>query len=110
MVSGGRGKTPATSQPEPPTEFANVPPQTMMLDHSFTLQAVMELQKSVAELATKTGRLIEDVGKHGDKIDGLRHQVTFVKGALWVIGFLILAFGAVATWYVTGKIAISIHP
>jgi hypothetical protein len=52
---------------------------------------------------------VKDVEGQGTKIDGVRHQVTFVKGALWVIGFLILAFGAVATWYIAGKLTISLH-
>lgn len=60
-----------------------------MLDHSFTLQAVMELQKSVAGLVTKTDRLIKDVEDQDLKIDNVLHQISFVKGALWVIGGLI---------------------
>jgi hypothetical protein len=64
-------------------------PQSPMLDHSFTLQAIMELQRSVAQLATKTERLITDVEGQGAKIDGIRQQISFVKGALWVIGALV---------------------
>ena len=40
-----------------------------MLDHSFTLQAVMEVQKLIAEVGIKTDRLIKDVETHGGKID-----------------------------------------
>jgi hypothetical protein len=85
-------KTPQSERDKPtsPREFAITTPQTQMLDHSFTLQAIMELQKSVAELATKTDRLIRDVDGHGNKIDGVRHQISFVKGALWVLGGLIV--------------------
>lgn len=99
MASGGRGKAPTSSQPEPPTEFANVAPQTAMLDHSFTLQAVMELHKSVAGFVTKTDRLISDVEGHGKKIDGISHQISFVKGALWVIGGLVAIATLAITWY-----------
>jgi hypothetical protein len=77
MPSGGRER-PGPSQTTVPTEFANVTPPTVMLDHSFTLQAVMELQKSVAELGTKTDRLIKDVEGQGTKIDAVRHQ-NFVR-------------------------------
>ena|SRR5213595_427415 len=60
-----------------------------MLDHSFTLQAVMDLKGTVSSLGTKVDRLIDDVGKQGDKIDTIRNQISFVKGALWVIGGLL---------------------
>jgi hypothetical protein len=92
MSSGaGRGRGPSGAGPAsgPPTDFANVPPQTTpMLDHSFTLQAVLDLAKSVAQLGAKTDRLIQDVESQGKKLDGISHQVSFVKGALWVLGAL----------------------
>ena len=70
----------------------SVPPpgQTPMLDHSFTLQAIMELQKTIGDLSAKTDRLITDVAGHGTKIERIGHQISFVKGALWVIGALIV--------------------
>jgi hypothetical protein len=88
-------KTPSSGRDKPtvPTErdFAVTTPQTTpMLDHSFTLQAIMELQKSVSELATKTERLIKDVEGQGSKVEDVRHQISFVKGALWVVGTLIV--------------------
>jgi hypothetical protein len=64
----------------------------------------------IGKLTSKVDRLIEDVGKHSEKIDAVRHQVTFVKGALWVIGFIIIAAGVVVTWYVTGKFSITLSP
>jgi hypothetical protein len=90
-----RGRTDPTQQSTVPKDFANVTPPPQMLDHSFTLQAVMELQKSVVELATKTDRLIKDVEGQGTKIDDVRHQITFVKGALWVFGGLLTLAGIV---------------
>ena len=85
MASRGRTTTP--SEDGPPTQFAEVPPpRPQMIDHSFTLQAIMELQKSVSQLATKTDRLISDVESHGTKIDDVRGKIRFVQGALWVIG------------------------
>ena len=84
-----RGRTDPEQQSTVPKDFANVAPPPQMLDHSFTLQAVMELQKSVAELATKTDRLIKDVEGQGAKMDAVRHQITFVRGAVWVFGGLL---------------------
>jgi len=71
-----------------------------MLDHSFTLQAVLDLKAAVSSLGTKVDRLIEDVGKHGDKIDTIRNQISFVKGATWVIGGLLAILIAAAAIYV----------
>lgn len=79
------------------------PPQPQMIDHSFTLQAVMELQKSVAELAAKTDRLIKDVGEQGTKISGIQSTIGFVRGAAWVIGLLVAAAWA-AGLYVVPKL------
>jgi hypothetical protein len=59
----------------------------------------MELQKTVVELATKVERLIHDVDGHGTKIDGVRQQISFVKGAVWVIGGLIVIASAALAWY-----------
>jgi hypothetical protein len=81
-----------------------------MLDHSFTLQVVMELQKLVAEVGAKTDRLIKDVEEHGDKIDAVRHQISFVRGALWVIGFLVIGMGSLITFYISKKLSIPVKP
>jgi len=36
-------------------------------------------------------RLLADVKFIGDKVDGLRHQVTFVRGALYVVSGVLAA-------------------
>jgi len=43
----------------------------------------------IVKLTAKVDRLITDVEKRGEKIDAVRHQISFVKGALWVLGGLI---------------------
>ena len=90
---------PTGSQSDIPREFPSVPAPPAMLDHSFTLQAIMELQKLVAEIGAKTDRLIKDVEGYGNKIDAVRQQISFVKGALWVIGSLVVvAVSAIAIY------------
>ena len=85
----GRGQQPQSQEGTPPEPPAGTPTAARpMLDHSFTLQAIMDLKGTVASLATKVDRLIDDTSKHGDKIDAIRQQISFVKGALWVIGGL----------------------
>lgn len=85
---GGSGDRPSAE--EPPAQFASVtPPQTPMMDHSFTLQAIMDLKGSVSSLATSVERLIADVKTQGEKMDIVRHQISFVRGIMWVIGALV---------------------
>lgn len=89
---------------EPPLVFATTtPPHTQMMEQSFTLQAIIELKVSVASLEAKVDRLIGEVAKHGEKLDLVRHQISFVRGFLWAISVLVvtivpLAIGA-ATLY-----------
>lgn len=64
----------------------------------------------VGKLTAKVDRLIEDVGKHSEKIDAVRHQVSFVKGAMWIIGIAMLVLGGIATWFFTGKLSIILTP
>lgn len=96
---------------EVPRDLANVVPQSSpMLDHSFTLQAIMEIKGSMSELTAKTDRLISDVKEQADKVDALRHQVTFVRGAMWVIGGGLAAGIALATWYLSSRLNITFSP
>jgi len=74
-----------------------------MVDHSFTLQAVLDLKGAVSSLGTKVDRLIEDASKHGEKIDTIRNQISFVRGATWVIGGLLAILIALATIYVRSQ-------
>ncbi len=48
----------------------------------------MAMKCSVSALVVKVDRLIVDVGKQGEKIDKVQRQISFVRGALWVIGGL----------------------
>jgi len=57
------------------------------------LQLLIELQRAVADLSAKTDRLIKDVESQSNKLDAVRHQITFVKGAMWLLGGLV-AFSA----------------
>jgi hypothetical protein len=76
---------------KPPQSLASVPPHisTPMLDHGFTLQTVMELQKSVGALGAKTDRLIMDVQDHGNTLKDVNGKMSFVRGAMRVVGSLV---------------------
>ena len=94
---GNGGPNPSETASAPPERIANVPAPAPLMDmNSILLQSIMETQKSVAEISAKTDRLIADVGKQSEKIEGIRGQINFFKGAAWIIGGIlaaVLAFG-----------------
>lgn len=57
-----------------------------MLDHSFTLQAILDLKNSVAQLSTKTDRLIEDVREHKTEITGISRKINLFLGGAVAVG------------------------
>jgi hypothetical protein len=83
------------------------PPPPYGRDHSFTLQTILELQRSFGRLEEKVDRLAEDsrtqidgLSKLGDKlgirldtlnekVDRLRMWVARVVGGATVLGFLV---------------------
>jgi hypothetical protein len=71
--------------------------------HDFTLQAVMEMHKSIGELSAKTDRLIADVSGQSKQIDGLRHQASFIKGGLAVGVIMIGIFITIASFFLSSK-------
>jgi len=73
----------------PPTSFPDTVPRPAQQGHDFTLQAVIEMQRSIGELVAKTDRLIADVKSHGEKIDTVRMKMSWLAGGAAVVGFLI---------------------
>lgn len=89
---GNGGPNPSETVSAPPDRIANVPAPAPLMDmNSILLQSIMETQKAVAEIGAKTDRLIADVGKQGEKIEGIRSQISFFRGAAWIIGGILAA-------------------
>jgi uncharacterized protein YoxC len=85
----------ATGPSGPPGQLPNVSPPQDLYATSDIRFVMIELGK----LSVKVDRLIQDVEGQGAKIDAVRHQISFVKGALWVIGGVIAIAVAVITVY-----------
>ncbi len=64
----------------------------------------------IGKLGSKVDRLIEDTKAVCDKVDAISHQITFVKGAVWVIGALLTVVVGAAVWYLSGRLSITIRP
>ena len=112
MANTGWRPDPPTAEQQPPTEFANVPPPAM-LDYSFTLQAIMELHKLVAEVGTKTDRLIADTSDGTRRIGSIEQSITRFKTAIISVGvclgILLPAFGGILWWAVGERINNAFH-
>jgi hypothetical protein len=80
---GGQEEVAPGRMPETP------PPRYAQPGHDFTLQAVIEMQKSLGELFAKTDRLISDVSKQGEKIDRIRLLLAWLGGGAALLGLLV---------------------
>jgi hypothetical protein len=95
-----RGDNPKESGKETtPTRFPETTPQVYPgSDYSFTLQAVMEMQKSVGILTEAVNALKQQTAKHDDKLSEIGKDVHTVKTTARVIGVILAGALAFASW------------
>lgn len=101
-MDGGSENVPPSSggpsPPEPPPQiFPNTPPPQSANDSQS--QQVYVLIGSVSALEVKLARVISDAAEHASKIDTMRNQISFVRGALWIISGIIATALIVAGIY-----------
>jgi hypothetical protein len=63
---------------------------------------MMELQKDVSAVATKTDRLIADVGEIGTKVRSLSDTMVWVKGFA-VAAVILIPICATILWWLAGS-------
>ena len=82
---------------ETPPQIAETLPSARhsMADYSFTLQAIMELQKTVGGLAEAVNNLKSNIDKQGDKLEKISQRV-YAAGVVLTIAVPILA--VLANW------------
>lgn len=88
-----------TGPDQPPEEFAQATPRD--LHPTSDIRFVMV---EMAKLSTLVERLISDVGNQESKIDGLRHQASYIKGILAALVVAIGFFGWLFSTLVDGKL------
>ncbi len=88
-----------------PSEFPVTKPQFAQPGHDFTLQAVIEMQRSIGELSAKTDRLISDVKSQGDKIDKVRILISRLGGGAAVVLFITAVVLAIVRYLPLGTLA-----
>lgn len=63
----------------------------------------------LGKLTSQVTRLIGDVDGHGKKIDEVKDAISFVKGAIWVAGIVIVVSGAIISLILSGKVSVAFH-
>jgi hypothetical protein len=87
-----------------PSDFPAVTPRDLHPTSDIRF-VIHELGK----LTSQVERLIDDVDSHGKKIGEVKDAITFVKGALWVIGAFVTFATAIIGLILSGKISIAFH-
>lgn len=100
---GGQEDVAPEAFPETP------PPRYSQPGHDFTLQAVMEMQRTLGQFTAKIDRLVEDVGKLGGKIGDVEKDVHTVKvGAVVALGVLTVV-GGILWWAIGDRVTSAVH-
>jgi len=93
----------------PPQRMAETNPPTIpMVDYSFTLQAVMDMQKSVGKLTEAVESLKDQSKRQSDKLDQIGKDVHAAKVVVSVVCGLIIVAASLLGWVITTYI--SAHP
>ena len=79
---------------ETPKDFPGVTPRDL-----YPTSDIRFVMVEVGKLSSAVERLIADVKSQGEKVDAMRHQITFVKGGLYVFAGVM----AVATYLLSAK-------
>jgi hypothetical protein len=101
-----RKRDPQDSEATSPAELPQTnPPRALYSteDARAVFSQISSLSVQLAGVLTKVERLMEDVKGYGKNIDDLRHQSTFIKGAVAAATLLIGAFMAIAGFFLSSK-------
>jgi hypothetical protein len=97
-------RQPQAAEEAPPQSFAQTTPEYAQPSHDFTLQAVMQVQRTLGEIDQKLDTVRDQIKSHGDKIDNIEKIVDRVKTGAIVGGVLISAFGAFVWWAIGDRV------
>ena len=89
------------SDAETPSDFPSTTPRDLhpTTDIRFVIH-------ELGKLTSKVDRLVGDVDRHGEKLGEVKDAISFVKGAIWVIGCVVVVGGAIVGLILSGKISI----
>lgn len=100
----GRQRAGGSTGAGPPTSFPEGTPPVPTQDHSFTLQAVMEMKRDLGVLIERIDRMRDDVSAMGvkvdataSKVDGINLKLAWLAGICAGITAIVLIVWAVVT-------------
>jgi hypothetical protein len=97
-------KRPSDSDAAPPRDFPATTPRDLHPTSDIRF-VIHELGK----LTSQVERLIGDVKGHGEKIGEVKDAITFVKGAIWVVGGGAVIVSTIIGLILSGKISVTFH-
>lgn len=98
MSPPGGSKKDRTQNEAPPSSVAQTTPRDM-----YPTSDIRFVMLEIGKLSANVDRLIADVKSHGDKIDTIRHQATYVKATIATGAVLITAAVGLAAWLLNAK-------
>lgn len=105
-----RTRTEASLESTPSRYPAETTPQAYhSSDYSFTLQTIMEMQKTLGQLTQAVNTLTEESKKRGDILDKISHKVYAAQVGLVVAGVVLSTLGSAAV-YLLSEIWKAMYP
>ncbi|MDP9836059.1 hypothetical protein J2T09_000801 [Neorhizobium huautlense] len=64
------------------------------------MQSLMEIQRELSSVTTKTDRVITDIGRLDDRLDKVRSKISRFEGVAFGAGIVIVLFASMLWWLV----------
>lgn len=96
MAKKPPAQPPVNDESTTPREY----PQTLPPRDLYPTSDIRFVMVEVGKLCANVERLIADVKSHGEKLDGIKTQSTYIKGAIAASVLLIGLFITAATWVI----------
>ena len=85
----------------PSPDEREVPDPGRRYDAMQVFQSLIEIQKDISSISTKTERLIADVSKLDRKVSGIETSLALAKG-LGIAGIILIPICAAIIWWLIG--------
>lgn len=81
---------------------------TPSMDTHFLLLEMGKLMERTDAQIKAVDRIDKKIDTLCSDVDAFKHKLSFLKGAVWILGGLIVIATLALGWYINGKLAISL--